>query len=326
VISTIVSSSQTKNVIVVGTVQPQIKTDFSFRILGRLIARPVNVGDTVSKGDTLAAIDPAALELAVRLAAAELSNGMARSATASGTEYRQRTLLQTGATTKATFETSEQVLDAAQSTVVGAQTNLTKAREQLGYALLKADFDGVVTAIGAEIGQVVTPGQAVVTIARPDIREAVIDIADDLAATLRIGLPFVVTLQLDTSIHIEGKVREIAPQADAATRTRRVRITLDNPPETFRLGTTITTTIASGPVQGLLLPSSAILTKDGKTNVWLVDSSTSAVTSREVQCMPNGEGRVNVVGGLEAGSRVVTAGVNSLVEGQKVRIDQEGTP
>jgi multidrug efflux pump subunit AcrA (membrane-fusion protein) len=99
-----------------------------------------------------------------------------------------------------------------------AQTNLTKAREQLGYALLKADFDGVVTAIGAEIGQVVTPGQAVVTIARPDIREAVIDIADDLAATLRIGLPFVVTLQLDTSIHIEGKVREIAPQADAAAR------------------------------------------------------------------------------------------------------------
>lgn len=323
VMSVIVSSAEARNVVIVGTVQPQIKTDFSFRTLGRLIARPVNVGDTVKKGETLAAIDPAALELAVRSASAELSKSQAQLANASGTEDRQRTLLEKNVTSKATFETAEQATAAAQSTLVRAQSNLTKAREQLGYAQLKSDFSGVVTFVGAEIGQVVSPGQTVVTIARPDIREAVIDVADDLAGGLRVGVPFMVGLQLDPSIRAEGKVREIAPQADPVTRSRRVRITLENPPEMFRLGATIMTEIPGGAVAGLRLPSSAILRKDSKTIVWLVDPSTSTVTSREVQCVPDGEGAVNVVGGLERGSRVVTAGVHRLAEHQKVRIDQE---
>jgi membrane fusion protein, multidrug efflux system len=256
VMSTVVSSAETNTVIIVGTVQPQIKADFSFRILGRLIARPVN------EGEMLAAIDAATLALAVRSAAAELSSDSAPLTNVSGTEYRKRTLLATDTTTKATFETAEQARDAALSTVVRAQASLTKAREQLGYAELKADFGGVVTAIGAEIGQVVSPGQPVVTIAGTEIREAVVDVADDLAGALRIGSPFVVSPQLDPSIHVEGIIREIAPQADTATRTRRVRITLDNPPETFRLGTTITTAIASGPARGFVLPSSAILRKE----------------------------------------------------------------
>ena len=169
VMSVIVSSAEARNVVIVGTVQPQIKTDFSFRTLGRLIARPVNVGDTVREGETLAAIDPAALELAVRSASAELSKSQAQLANASGTEDRQRTLLEKNVTSKATFETAEQATAAAQSTLVRAQSNLTKAREQLGYAQLKSDFSGVVTFVGAEIGQVVSPGQTVVTIARPDI-------------------------------------------------------------------------------------------------------------------------------------------------------------
>jgi membrane fusion protein, multidrug efflux system len=326
VMSTVVSAAQNAKVVIVGTVQPQFKTDFSFRALGRLIARPVNVGDNVDKGQLLAAVDPAALELAVRSSAADLSSAQAQLANAAGTEERQRTLLETNATTKATFESAEQARAAAQSAVVRAQANLTKAREQLSYSRLQADFGGVVTAVGAEVGQVVAPGQTIVTIARPDIREAVIDVADDLASTLRIGLPFVVTLQLDPRIQAEGKIREIAPQADPVTRSRRVRITLEAPPETFRLGTTITTEIPSGTVRGLRLPASAILTRGGKTSVWLVDPSTLTVASREVKSMPDGEGGVNVVGGLEAGARVVTAGVHHLREGQKVRIDQETTP
>jgi RND family efflux transporter MFP subunit len=325
VLSTIVSSAVKGNVAIVGTIQPKIKTDFSFRTLGRLIARPVNVGDTVEKGEILAAIDPAALELAVRLATAELSNGAAQFTNAAATEERQRTLLEKSVTSQAGFEAAEQTRQAAESAVVRAQANLTKAREQLGYAQLKADFGGVVTLVGAEVGQVVSPGQTIVTIARPEIREAVIDVADDVASELRIGMPFTVALQLEPSLSAQGKVREIAPQADAVTRSRRVRITLENSPEAFRLGTTVTTTIPGGPVRGPRLPASAILTKDGKTRIWLVDASTGTVAARDIQCVPDGDGWVSVNAGLEAGARVVTAGVNHLAEGQKVRIDQEGS-
>jgi membrane fusion protein, multidrug efflux system len=326
VLSTIVAPAPVGSAAIVGTVQPQFKTDLGFRVLGRLIARPVNVGDMVEKGQTVAAIDPAALELAVRSATAEVSNSQAQLTNASGVEDRQRLLLSSNATSKATFETAEHARAAAQASVVRAQANLTKAREQLGYAQVKADFAGVVTAVGAEVGQVVLPGTSVVTVARPDISEAVVDIADDAASALRLGMPLTVSLQLDATIQAQGKIREIAPQADAVTRSRRVRITLDNPPDTFRLGTTVTTTLAGHHLTGLRLPPSAILASDGKTFVWLVDPASHTVTQREIRSAQDEDGSVRVTAGLEAGARVVTAGVHSLTEGQKVRVDQDLVP
>lgn len=325
VLSTIAAPVSATNAVIVGTIEPQIKTDLSFRVLGRLVARPVNVGETVDKGQTVAAIDPAALELAVRSSVADVSSKQAQLANVTGTETRQRTLLETNVTSKAAVETAEQARAAAQASLVRAEANLTKAREQLGYAQLKADFAGVVTAVGAEVGQVVSPGQSVVTVARPDIREAVIDVADDVAPGLRIGMPFTVCLQLDRTIRADGKIREIAPQADTVTRTRRVRITLDNPPPTFRLGTTVTVALGDGARQGLRLPASSILARDGRTMVWVVDPSTSTVTLRAVTSTPQ-DGYVRVTAGIEPGARIVTAGVHSLTEGQKVRIDRDDTP
>jgi RND family efflux transporter MFP subunit len=326
VLSMVVAATEATNVAVVGTVQPQFKTDFGFRMLGRLIARPVNVGETVQKGQTLAAVDPFAAELAVRSTRAELSTAQGRLTNASGVADRQRTLIETGATTKATLDSAEQSEAAAQAAVVRAQSNLTVALEQLSYTKVSADYAGVVTAIGAEVGQVVAPGQTVVTVARPDIREAVIDVADHLAGALRIGMPLGVTLQLDPQIRAEGKVREIAPQSDSVTRSRRVRITLDAPPETFRLGTTVTTMIPGGAVRGFRLPATAILTKEGKSAVWLLDPATRSVTLRDVQLVSNTGGSVDVTSGIDAGARVVTAGVHHLREGQQVRIEREATP
>ena len=323
VLSVVVAPLEASNVAVVGTVQPQFKTDYGFRMLGRLIARPVNIGEAVEKGQALAAVDPYAAELAVRSALAELSTAQGQLVNASGTAERQRTLLDTGATTKATLDAAEQSSAAAQAAVIRAQSNLTKAREQLSYTNVKAEYAGVVTAVGVQVGQVVAPGQTVVTVARPDIREAVIDVADDTVSALQIGMPLSVTLQLDPRVRADGKVREVAPQADSVTRTRRVRITLDSPPETFRLGSTITTLIPAKPARGFRLPATAILTADGKSSIWLIDSASKSVTRREVQFVASDDGSVEVTSGIEAGARVVTSGVHHLKEGQKVRLEQE---
>jgi RND family efflux transporter MFP subunit len=325
VLSTLVEPMQSGNTIAVGTVEPRFKTDLGFRILGRLIARPVNVGDLVEEGQTVAAIDPTALELAARSAAAEVSRTQARLTNASATEHRQQTLIKTDTTTKQTLEDAEQARAAAQASVASAQANLTKAREQLGYAQLNSDFAGVVTAVGGEVGQVVSAGQKVVTVARPDIREAVVDIGADFPVPLRTGLPFTVSLQLDPTIHVEGQVREIGPQADSATRTRRVRITLNNPPDTFRLGTTVTATVSRGSYSILRVPETAILAKDDETFVWIVDPSASTVSLHKIE-IASDEGGLRVTGGLSAGARVVTAGIHSLKEGQQVRIEQDATP
>ena len=325
VMSTLVEPMQSGNTNATGTVEPRYKTDLSFRVEGRLIARPVNVGDLVEEGQTVAAIDPATLELDLHSAIADVSKNQAHLTNAIAKEERQRKLITTYATTKATLENVEQARAAAQALMVRAQANLTKAHEELGYAQLKSDFAGVVTAVGAQVGQVVTPGQSVVTVARPDIREAVVDIGADFPVPLRTGLPFTVSLQLNPTTHVEGQVREIGPQADSTTRTRRVRITLNNPPDTFRLGTTVTATVSGGQNSILRVPASAILAKDGETFVWILDPSASAVSLHKIEIARDERG-IRVTGGLSAGARVVTAGIHSLKEGQQVRIEPGATP
>ncbi len=325
VLSTTVEGTASSSAAAAGTVEPRFKTELSFRILGRLIASPVNVGDSVEQDQIVAAIDSTALELAVRSAKAELSRSQAQLANARATEQRQRALITTDTTTKATLDNAVQVRAGAEALVARAQANLTKALEQLGYAQLKAVFAGVVTAASADVGKVVAPGQPVVTIARPDIREAVVDIGPDFPVPLQIGLPFTVSLELLPSVQVAGRIRETAPQADPVTRTIRVRIALDDPPPTFRLGSTVTVTLADDPPAILRVPASAVLSKDGERFVWVVDLPASTVSLHKVD-LAQDEGGLRVIGGLEAGTRVVTAGIHSLKEGQKVRIDKDQTP
>jgi len=171
---------------------------------------------------------------------------------------------------------------------------------------------------------VVTAGQGVVTLARPDIKEAVIDLPAGLADELSGEVKFLVAAQLDPSVNTSAVLREIEPQADAATRTRRARLTLADTPEAFRLGTAISVTLSSAIQPRSELPLSALQEVDGHTRVWVVDPQQHTVSLRDVKVSERLDNSVVLSAGLQPGERVVTAGVNSLKPGQKVKIDEEG--
>ena len=166
-----------------GAVAARVETPFAFRVLGRLVARPVQIGATVKQGDTLAAIDPLSLRLAVRSAEAELASATAQLANAQGVAERQGALIKSNATTQAQLEAAEQARSSALAGQTRARAALAKAKEEAAYAVLKADFPGVVTNTGAEVGQTVAPGQMVVNVADPAFRDAVIDAPDTAAAS-----------------------------------------------------------------------------------------------------------------------------------------------
>ncbi|MER9200437.1 efflux RND transporter periplasmic adaptor subunit [Mesorhizobium sp. M0933] len=305
-----------------GSVEPQFSADLAFRLLGRVVVRDVKVGDIVTRGTTIAALDPTALELAVQAAKAELSNAQAQFANAAASEERQRQLLVAANTSQAVFDAARQARQAAAAGVERANAALAKSQEQLGYTRLFSDFDGVVTAVGAEVGQTVSPGQTVVTVARSDPREAVVDIPDQLTGDLAFGTPFQIILQSRPTIRSGAKLREIAPQAEGSTRTRRVRLTLIDPPPAFRLGSTVTATRIAKITPTIELPLSALLEKNGREKVWIVDQQTSSVSARDIKIAAKGAATFTVAEGLNAGMRVVTAGVHSLTEGQKVKISE----
>ncbi len=324
VLSTVAKMTEKSTLSLPGTVEAKIETQLAFRVLGRIIARNVSVGDLVKKGDVVAAIDPLSLELAVRSSQSDLANSQAELVNAASSEDRQRALAASKSGTEASLEQAVQAHKSAIADVGKAQANLDKAQEQLGYAKLLAEFDGVVTATSAEVGQVVSAGSSVVTIARPEQREAVIDVPDGSFGKLSVGAPFQVALQLDPTVIAKGVVREIAPEAESLTRTSRTKITLIDPPDAFRIGSVITASATVPSKPSIVLPSSAILLKDDKPNVWLVDTAAAKVSLHPVTLdgpVVDG-GTVHVTGGINPGERVVVAGVHKLSDGQAVRIDQ----
>jgi RND family efflux transporter MFP subunit len=227
---------------------------------------------------------------------------------------------------QATFDAAEQERASAQASMAQAEASLLKAKEQLSYTVLKADYAGVVTATSAEVGQTVSPGQPIVTIAEPTRRDAVIDAPTQVAEVLSIGSPFKISLQLDPSVAVDGAVREMAPQADDATRTRRIKIALENPPESFRLGATIFARPVAGAGAAIRVPASALLKEGAATRVFVVDPKSLKVSLRDVEVAPNFDDRWIVRAGLKPGERIVTAGVNRLKDGQVVRIDGSDAP
>jgi RND family efflux transporter MFP subunit len=240
---------------------------------------------------------------------------------AAAAEKRHLVLFEEKHTPSQRLEAAQESREAAAAAVTRARSVLEKALEQRGYAELTAEYDGVVISVDTEVGQVVAPGQPVITIARPDVRESVIDVPEDIS--VHEGSPFDVALQIDPSKRVSGTVREVAPQVHAMTRSRRVKIALDNPPAVFRLGTTVTAYAPARDAGDITIPVSAVFEQGGRQQVWIVDPASRTVALRDVT-VSGGDGRTAAVtAGLEAGDRVVTAGVHSLEPGQSVKIPEE---
>jgi len=232
-------------------------------------------------------------------------------------------LFNRGVGAQAQLDVAQTDLKTTQASLDQAQASVNQAKDQLNYARLRTDHGGIVTAWNAEAGQVVSAGQQVVTLARPDIKEAVIDLPAGLAERLPPDVVFLVAGQLDPSVNTTATVREIEPQAQSATRTRRARLTLADTPAAFLLGTAISVTLSSAIPPRIELPLSALQQIGGKTRIWLLDTQSRTVQPREVTVLSRDADSVLLNGGVKPGERIIVAGVNSLQPGQTVKIDED---
>ena len=307
----------------VGLIEPRYKTDLGFRIFGRMVARFVDVGSVLKKGEEIAALDPAVQALAVRSAEASVANAEAQFANTQGEEARLKDLVQRNIIPQAQYDLSRRNFETSQANLTRARAALRKANDSLSYTRLDADFDGVVTAKYAEPGQVVTAGQKVITLARPEVREAVIAVPDRIAERLSHPNDFAIAVDLDRVVSFKAAgIRAIDPIADPNTRTRNVYITLNDPPTSFRLGITVAVSFTRPVPPHVDLPATAIVEKDGKSFVWLVDPAKSTVSLRGVTVGQREGDNITVTSGISAGERIVIAGAHSLAEGQPVKVPQ----
>ncbi len=314
-----------KDIRLIGTVEPKVQTNHAFSVLGRLTLADASVGDSVTKGQIIASLDPTTFELAVRSAQAAVSISEAQLASATTEENRQNALLETNATSQAIHDIVTQQLEAARAELTRATAVLSKAEEQLGYASITAEHDGIVIGIFAEIGETVAPGQTIMTIANADVREAVVDLPDTICDCLPVGKSATVSLELAPSIKANGTISDMAPVADSLSRTVRARVTLENPPQAFRLGTTVIVDFISTDEPVMVVPATAILARNGKAHVWVIADDGKSVSLHLVTLGEERGTLVEILSGIVSGTRIVVAGVNSLEDNQPIRLGEELT-
>ncbi|MBC3271793.1 efflux RND transporter periplasmic adaptor subunit [Pseudomonas sp. SWRI81] len=306
-----------------GSIQARYESNTGFRVGGRIASRNVDVGAEVQKGTLLATLDPSDQQNQLRSAQGDLARVQAQLINAQANARRQQALFDRGVGAQAQLDVANTDLKTTQASLDQARAAVNQSKDQLSYTELRADHKAVVTAWNAEAGQVVTAGQQVVTLAQPDIKEAVIDLPDTLVDQLPDDVVFSVAAQLDPSIHTTAIIREIEPQAQSATRTRRARLTLTDTPDGFRLGTAISVTLSSAIKPRIELPATALQEVEGKARIWVIDTQSKTVSPRDVTVISRTDSSVVLAGGVKDGERVVSAGVNSLKPGQSVKLDED---
>ena len=303
-----------------GTVQAETEVNLAFRIDGRMTGRLVNVGDRVEAGQLVARLDPEDEENALRAARADLAAAMGQLLEAENNYERQATLLEDGWTTRVRYDEARQTLETAQSRADAARAQQYIAQNRLSFTELVADTAGTVTAVGAEPGEVVQPGRMIVQVARDDGRDAVFDVPAQIMDIAPAEPEIEVALTLNPEVTAIGRVREVAPRADPVTGTFQVKVGLVDPPAAMRLGSTVTGRMQVGVGPGVEVPASALTRAEGQPAVWVVDPATETVTLRNIEVLRHDPVSVVVAQGLVPGDIVVTAGVQALRPGQKVRL------
>jgi RND family efflux transporter MFP subunit len=301
-------------------VEAEDEVALAFRISGRLLESSGKLGDRVKPGQVMARLESQNELNTLRQAQAGLAAAQGQLTQARNHFERQETLLAQGWTTRANFDVATQAQQTAQSQVDAAEAQLKTAHDLVGFTELKADAPGVITATGPSGGEVVQAGQMIVRLARQDGRDAIFDVPAQVIRSAPSDSQITVSLTDDPAVSAQGRVREVAAQANPATRTFEVKVGLTDPPPAMRLGATVTGRLETNAVPIIEIPATALTRSNQQPAVWIVDPSSRTVSIRNIDVLRFEQANVVVSQGLDAGEVVVTAGVQALHPGQKIRL------
>ncbi|MXN63671.1 efflux RND transporter periplasmic adaptor subunit [Stappia sp. GBMRC 2046] len=305
-----------------GTVRPRVDAPMAFRVGGKLAERLVDVGDEVAKGDVIGRLDEGDYRHGLRVAIAQEKAAEAEAERSSADLERARELKEKGHASTAVFDRAKATANAAREALAAARERRALAENELEYAVLKADADGVVTGVSAEPGEVVTAGQPIVRLARTGEREAAIAIPESRIGAVR-GAKAWVTLWALPGKRFDAALRELSPEADPAARTFDARFSIDDPEGQARLGMTATVHIARADVEkSFVVPLSAIWYRGEAAFVWRSSEDRAAVEAVPVTVRRLDEEVAYVDGGLKPGELVASLGVHRLDENLAVRVEE----
>lgn len=307
-----------------GEVRARVESNLAFRVPGKLISRAAELGQRVKAGQLLAQLDPQDYQASAEAAAAQLLAARSNRDLAAADFKRFQDLHAQGFISAAELERREVTLKQAQAQWQQAQAQNTVQGNQSDYTRLLADGAGVVTAVEASAGQVVSAGQPVVRVAWDGPRDVVFSVPENKLADLKAGQ--LIDLETWEGKHaLQAKVRDVAGSADPNTRTFVIKAALEQRAQVPEPVLGATVTVRLKPTVGndtprIKLPTSALRQEAGATSVWVLDGSSMTVSAKTIAVDAADGNAVVVTSGLQAGDQVVTSGVHVLTAGQKVSV------
>lgn len=310
-----------------GEVRARHEPALAFRVGGKISRRLVEVGERVQKDQPLAELEPQDLGLQVDASRAQWDAARSEQTLAEAEFARQQALRARGLNSASAFDAAQAQLQAAASRVQAARAQLDVSRNQAGYAVLRAPAEGVISQRMAEAGQVVAAGQAVFLLAEEGEREVVIALPEQIVSSISLGQPVQVQLWSQRERALSGRIRELAPAADAASRTYAARVSITDTTESVELGQSARVYFAENGGETLRLPLAAVSATEGHAWVLKVDPTSRRVQRTAVSLGAFGETSVPILQGLTADDWVVAGGIHLLRDGQEIRpVDRENRP
>ncbi len=304
-----------------GTVAARVQSDLGFRVSGKVLARLVDAGQTVKRGQALMRIDPADLKLAAHAQQEAVAAARARAQQTAQDEARYRDLRGTGAISASAYDQIKAAADAAKAQLNAAEAQAEVARNASRYTELVADADGVIMDTLAEPGQVVNAGQTVVRVAHAGRREAIVQLPETLRPA--VGSAGLATLFGKEGVTAPTKLRQLSDAADRLTRTFEARYVLEGELSNAPLGTTVTIQIPDGEATtqgGLSVPIGALFDAGKGPGVWVIQGQPAKVSWRPVTVQRLGDDGARIAAQLKQGERIVALGTHLLREGEQVRV------
>ena len=309
-----------------GDVRARYETALGFRVGGKVVSRQIEVGSRVKRGQVLASLDPSDFRLNIEAQRSQLAAAEADYFQARDELERYRNLYQQKLVSAAEFDRRQNAYNVAKARFDQAQAELGVSRNQSRYTVLRADRDGVITALSAEVGQVVAAGQELMRLAQLEEKEVLIAVPESRLEELQRVRDVSVSMWAAPDAVFEGRIREVSPAADPVTRTYAVKVTILKPSPQVQLGMTANVVLGEQGIGSIVrLPLAALYNDGEKPAVWVVDAGTNTVALRGVTVARYTQDAVEISAGLKSGDVVVRAGVHKLNPGQKVRVLPAGS-
>ena len=318
--ATVISADAGMALVFAAEIQPRYQSELAFRVSGKLLSREVHLGSRVKQGQVLAHLDPADLQLSATASQAQVASVKADYIYAKAELDRYKQLLNQKFVSAAAYEVKKNAYDAALAKLNAAKAQAAVSMNQANYTTLVADFDGVITAVNVDPGQVVAAGQPIMKLARTEALDAVINVAENQIQAVRGAKSVGISLWAQPDKVYSGHIREIAGAADIASRTYEVKIQIDKLDSALKLGMTATVIMHGADnlaTATTLIPLTALLESKQHAAVYVLGAD-NRLSIRQVTIAQYREKDALISAGLQPGERLVAVGVHKLREGDHV--------